>query len=885
MSGSSDYTLTPNYHLYKPNYDADVDNWGYHLNNNADTLDALLATSGGGAVFLPLSGALPMRGALTLLDGGTAISQTAADGRYLQQAQGDARYLQLTAGGTVAGATTFSSPLTLSDGGTAISQAAADGRYLQLTAGGTVAGPLTLSGGASFGANCNFTTGFTVGTALSGSTLLRLAAPSTVNATLQFFKGGTTTPSHRWDVLTSATANGETLQAVPYDDTGNGLSALFTAYRYSGISKQGGPYWNIAPWSVGAAAATSPNGSICNQVNNVIDTQPTTTLAANPIATTNGSANVTLTWVSACAAGGPIGTFNTTSETWVSIAGATAVGGITLAGWYAAHTIDNDHFYVQAASAASSTATGGGSAVTVTPSFGTHVMQTYSTCTTAATTFPLQTADLFVVNPAFYQPIGGKGPNYQQHWSQFITAPDTSGTHQFIHINWEMDLCNRGGNFGYSPILNVATNPTAGIWFVALGNVPSYAAGGGTGQAWDAGLVFTQNSAAGTPLTGFYEILNVQPRTLVSQANDPTGHGGVALDLYGSYVALQANPFGTTNGSGVVNVRPTQGSMVGLANGNNFTLQTAYAVNGLTIGPGSFPMSAVDQAASTFSITVAGSATASGFGGGSGVYGFFPALVPFAPAQFLGEWAHGIVSTQAQFDSGGIIETQPGNGFLWSDGTGIASVNSSSSSAGNLNVDLTPAGTGTIVAHGDLTLLRDPSAPLMAATRQYVDAGLAGKPSIASVPLVVTTTGQVSLTGSTTETNMAALRIPANTMGANGVIEVKCFWSYTNSSNNKTILHRLGATSGSGGVSVIGSVIVTTTASSQTMAIIRNNNAVNSQTVFASASTPFGPSGSAPLTSSQNSAADLYININGQLAVGTETLTLVHAYAVVFPHA
>jgi len=140
MSGSSDYTLTPNYHLYKPNYDADVDNWGYHLNNNADTLDAALATSGGGAVFLPLSGAVPMRGALTLVDGGTAISQTAADGRYLQ----------LTAGGTVAGATTFSSPLTLSDAGTALSRTAGDARYLQLTGGTvavlTVSGALTLSG-------------------------------------------------------------------------------------------------------------------------------------------------------------------------------------------------------------------------------------------------------------------------------------------------------------------------------------------------------------------------------------------------------------------------------------------------------------------------------------------------------------------------------------------------------------------------------------------------------------------------------------------------------------------------------------------------------------------------------------------------------------------
>jgi hypothetical protein len=54
MSGS-DYTLTPNLGLFKPNYNADVDNWGFHLNDNCDTLDALLGSATAGP-FLPLSG-------------------------------------------------------------------------------------------------------------------------------------------------------------------------------------------------------------------------------------------------------------------------------------------------------------------------------------------------------------------------------------------------------------------------------------------------------------------------------------------------------------------------------------------------------------------------------------------------------------------------------------------------------------------------------------------------------------------------------------------------------------------------------------------------------------------------------------------------------------
>jgi hypothetical protein len=55
MSGT-DFTLTANYQLFKPNYNADVGGWGSHLNSNADKIDALFATAGIGGSFLPLSG-------------------------------------------------------------------------------------------------------------------------------------------------------------------------------------------------------------------------------------------------------------------------------------------------------------------------------------------------------------------------------------------------------------------------------------------------------------------------------------------------------------------------------------------------------------------------------------------------------------------------------------------------------------------------------------------------------------------------------------------------------------------------------------------------------------------------------------------------------------
>ena len=60
----SDYTTTKNLGLFKPTYDADEEQWGFHINSNADTLDGVLASDGTGQ-FLPLAGGT-MQGTLTL---------------------------------------------------------------------------------------------------------------------------------------------------------------------------------------------------------------------------------------------------------------------------------------------------------------------------------------------------------------------------------------------------------------------------------------------------------------------------------------------------------------------------------------------------------------------------------------------------------------------------------------------------------------------------------------------------------------------------------------------------------------------------------------------------------------------------------------------------
>jgi hypothetical protein len=62
MSG---YDTTPNLGLLKPTYNGADDQWGNYLNQNADTLDLALGTSGAGALFLPLAGGT-LTGSLTL---------------------------------------------------------------------------------------------------------------------------------------------------------------------------------------------------------------------------------------------------------------------------------------------------------------------------------------------------------------------------------------------------------------------------------------------------------------------------------------------------------------------------------------------------------------------------------------------------------------------------------------------------------------------------------------------------------------------------------------------------------------------------------------------------------------------------------------------------
>ena len=95
------------------------------------------------------------------------------------------------------------------------------------------------------------------------------------------------------------------------------------------------------------------NGGFYHDITPLTAASPVT-LGASPIATTSGSLLVTIT---ASLHGATVGT-------WVTFSGATAVGGITISGEYEIVTVpDQNSFTIISATAATSTATGGGSSV------------------------------------------------------------------------------------------------------------------------------------------------------------------------------------------------------------------------------------------------------------------------------------------------------------------------------------------------------------------------------------------------------------------------------------------------------------------------------------------------------------------------------------------
>ncbi len=125
----------------------------------------------------------------------------------------------------------------------------------------------------------------------------------------------------------------------------------------------------------------------------------------------------------------------------------------------------------------------------------------------------------------------------------------------------------------------------------------------------------------------------------------------------------------------------------------------------------------------------------------------------------------------------------------------------------------------------------------------------------------------VVLTGSTSGVTLATITIPAGLMGANGKLKIYPLWATTNNANIKTLRAIFS-----------GSTCTTMTSQSvpnnSGLVIIRNTNSESAQKTSSGLVAGIGSSfGSIASTTIDTSAATT-ITITGQLAVGTDTLTL-----------
>jgi len=129
-----------------------------------------------------------------------------------------------------------------------------------------------------------------------------------------------------------------------------------------------------------------------------------------------------------------------------------------------------------------------------------------------------------------------------------------------------------------------------------------------------------------------------------------------------------------------------------------------------------------------------------------------------------------------------------------------------------------------------------------------------------------------ALTGTTSETVLARLPLPAGLIGANGEIEVEYDATETNNANNKTISVRLGGLTGT----VLQTHVANTLAGRAGQGVIRNRNAANSQQWNLKALTAAAAALSRG-TAAVNLGADQDLVITGTLANAGDTLTLESA--------
>lgn len=137
-----------------------------------------------------------------------------------------------------------------------------------------------------------------------------------------------------------------------------------------------------------------------------------------------------------------------------------------------------------------------------------------------------------------------------------------------------------------------------------------------------------------------------------------------------------------------------------------------------------------------------------------------------------------------------------------------------------------------------------------------------------SAPVILDeSAAKVDLTGSTSETTLKTITIPAKAMGANGSVRVTLLASANNNANTKTLRVKFGGTT-------FHQTNLTTQLSRQAIVIIRNRNSESSQVGNPVAFDGIGAASAVVITSAVDTTADVTLLITGQLANGADDMHL-----------
>lgn len=135
-----------------------------------------------------------------------------------------------------------------------------------------------------------------------------------------------------------------------------------------------------------------------------------------------------------------------------------------------------------------------------------------------------------------------------------------------------------------------------------------------------------------------------------------------------------------------------------------------------------------------------------------------------------------------------------------------------------------------------------------------------------------------SVTGTTSETTLATVTVPARSMGANGRLRISGVFSMTDSTNSKTVRVKFGGTTYLTSATTTSGVIT-----HRFEVIIANVNSETSQKSVSPSNGFFGFTSSALVTSTHNTALDQNVTFTGILANTGETITLESYCVEVLP--